>query len=447
MTGGIEGINRGIDGVNTNQGGSHCGSGIVAERRHKIEAETRYLSVKVRRFLFDQSGLVVGVLASGLLAAVVCGCGGATKGADTSIGANSMGTITTVAGTGSFGYTGDGGSATQAELYQPTCAVLDSAGNIYIGDVTTNTVRKVAAGTEIISLYAGTHAPPFPADAPGGYSGDGGLAISAKMYGPTACALDTSGNLYVADVANNVIRKITASTGIITTVVGNGYAAGTSSGGFSGDGGLGTQAELNHPRGVLVDPAGDIFISDTGNQRVREVNGSTGMITTIAGNGTYGNSGNGGQGIAAMIAAPHQLAIDAAGNLYIANYADNIISKVNLSTGIITTVAGNGTMGDGYKVSGDGGLATQAQLAGPQGVVVDSAGNIYISDAGNQRVRKVTASTGIITTVVGTTVGYTGDGGPAAVAQLHNPEGLFIDAAGNLYIADAYNGVVRKVTP
>jgi trimeric autotransporter adhesin len=371
-------------------------------------------------------------IAGTILAIALCGC--------SVNNVTSIGTISTVAGTGAWGYSGDGGKATSAKLTQPTCVVLDSAGNLYIGDGATNTVRKVRAGTGIISAYAGNGTV--------GYGGDGGPAISASMYGPTACALDASGNLYVADEANNVIRKIMASTGIITTVAGNGFAAGSSGGGFSGDGGLATKAEINHPWGVLVDSAGDLFISDTGNQRVREVNGVTGIITTIAGNGTYGYSGSGGPATDAMIGNPEQLALDATGNLYIAEEGASVIAKLNLSTGIISAVAGTGTSGDGTeKILGDGGPATKAQLAEPQGVVLDAAGNIFISDGGHQRVRKVTASSGIITTVAGTDVGYSGDGGPAADAQLHNPEGLFFDASGDLYIADAYNSVVRKVTP
>jgi streptogramin lyase len=185
---------------------------------------------------------------------------------------------------------------------------------------------------------------------------------------------------------------------------------------------------------------------------VREVNAQTGVITTIAGNGTYGHSGSGGAATDAMIANPEQLALDSSSNLYIAEQGASIIAKVNLSTGIISTVAGNGTTGPGVTVTdsavkGDGGPATQAQLSSPQGVVLDSAGNIFIADSNNQRVRKVDASTGVITTVAGTTLGYSGNGGSAARAQLHNPWGLCFDASGNLYIADSDNAVVRKATP
>jgi trimeric autotransporter adhesin len=382
---------------------------------------------------------LIGFVVTGtLLTTGLCGCGD-----DSNIG-SSIGTITTVAGTGAWGYSGDGGLATAAQLNQPTCAVSDSAGNLYIGDVATYTVRKVEAATGIISLYAG--------NGTAAYSGDGGPAASASIYGPAACALDSAGNLYLADVGNNVIRKITASTGIITTVAGNGVGAGTATGGFSGDGGLATQAELKKPNGIAVDSDGNLFISDMDNQRVREVDAATGIITTIAGNGTYGYSGNGGAATSAMMGNPQQLALDGSGNLYIAEQGESVVVKVDLSTGIITTVAGDGTTGRDNgtatpTIVGDGGLATKAKLAQPQGVALDAAGNIFIADSNNGRVRKVTASTGIITTVVGSRIGYSGDGGPSNRARMHNPEGLFFDASGNLYIADSYNSVVRKVTP
>ncbi len=382
--------------------------------------------------------ILAGLAATGTLLAIgLCGCG------DSSSKSSDLGTITTVAGTGNYGYSGDGGLATTAQLNQPTCAVVDSAGNLYIGDVITYTVRKVEAQTGIITTYAGNGA--------AGYSGDNGPASSASMYGPSACALDSADNLYLADVGNNVIRKVAASSGIITTVAGNGFGAGAAKGGFSGDGGPAKAAELYQPYGVVVDTAGTIFISDYGNQRVRKVDAATGIITTIAGNGTYGYSGNSGPATSAMIANPEQLALDASGNLYIAEQGASVVTKVNLSTGVISTIAGNGTVGPGNgtenpKVSGDGGLATKAQLAQPQGVALDAAGNVFISDSNNQRVRMVSASTGIITTVVGTTIGYAGDGGASNHAKVHNPEGLFFDASGNLYLADSYNSVVRKVT-
>jgi hypothetical protein len=363
--------------------------------------------------------LVVGLTAGVVAAGAMTGCSGGSNGNGTS--------ISTVAGTGTAGNSGNGGLATAATLGQPTCVAMDSAGNMYIGDSQFNMVRKVTAATGIISAYAGV------STAIPGYAGDGRLATNASLYGPSGCVLDSAGNLYISDEANNVVRKVTASTGIISTVVGNGDEAGTAFGGSNGDGGLAIHAELNHPWGLAMDSAGDLFIADTGNYRIQEVNASTGIITTVASLHSGAN--------------PEGLALDGAGNLYIAEQGDpSDVVKLNLSTGALTVVAGNGTIGTGGSVVGDGGVATSAVLAEPEGVALDATGNIFISDTGNQRVREVTASTGIIKSVVGTTSGYSGDGGTATHAKLHNPGQILFDAAGELYIADTDNGAVRKVT-
>jgi N-acetylneuraminic acid mutarotase len=270
-----------------------------------------------------------------------------------------------------------------------------------------------------------------------GYSGDGGPAASAEFSSPTGVAVDSSGNLYIVDADNNRIRKVTASTGIITTVAGNGTA------GYSGDGGAATSAELDTPFGVAVDASGNLYIVDVNNDRIRKVTASTGIITTVAGNGTWGYSGDGGTATSAELFSPFGVAVDASGNLYIADSGNNRIRKVTASTGIITTVAGNGT--GGY--TGDSGVATGAELNSPYGVAVDASGNIYIVDSGNNRIRKVTASTGVITTMAGNgTAGYSGDSGAGTSAELNSPFGVAVDASGNLYIADTYNLVIRKVT-
>ena len=216
-------------------------------------------------------------------------------------------------------------------------------------------------------------------------------------------AVDASGNLYIADTGNNRIRKVSA-TGIITTVAGNGSA------GYSGDGGPATSAQLDGPEGVAVDGSGNLYIADTCNNRIRKVS-ATGIITTVAGNGSAGYSGDGGPATSAQLSLPAGVAVDGSGNLYIADSGNNRIRKVS-ATGIITTVAGNGSPG----YSGDGGPATSAQLNQPAGVAVDASGNLYIADSSNNRIRKVSA-TGIITTVAGNGFdGYSGDGGPATSA-------------------------------
>ena len=208
-----------------------------------------------------------------------------------------------------------------------------------------------------------------------------------------------------------------------------------------GDGGAATAAALMNPGGVAVDAAGTLYIADTDNNRIRKVT-TAGVITTVAGNGLAGAGGDGGQAVFASLHSPHGVAVDAAGNLYIADTDNNRIRKVT-PAGIITTVAGTGISGH----SGDGGPATAARLNYPVGVAVDAAGNLYIADTGNSRIRKVTPA-GVITTLAGTGIGgYSGDGGPATAAQLKYPFGVAVDAAGNLYIADSGNNSIRKVTP
>ena len=327
----------------------------------------------------------------------------------------SGGTITTVAGNGTGGFSGDGGPATSATLYDPNFAVLDEAGNLYIADYYNQRIRKVSSGT--ITTVAG--------NGTAGFSGDGGPATSAALYYPSGIAPDPAGNLYIADLYNHRIRKV--SDGTITTIAGTGTAS------FSGDGGPAISAALSYPDGVALDSAGNLYISDSGNNRIRKVSGGT--ITTVAGNGTSGSSGDGGP---ATIASIHNLAgvaLDAAGNVFITEYSR--VRKV--SGGTITTVAGNGTSG----YSGDGGPATSAAVDA-FGVALDAAGNLYIADALYNLIRKV--SGGTITTVAGTGVlGFSGDGGPAATAAFDNPHGVAIDTVGNLYIADTGNNRIREV--
>jgi hypothetical protein len=264
------------------------------------------------------------------------------------------------------------------------------------------------------------------------FSGDGGPATNAALYFATDVGLDAAGNLYIADYDNYRIRKVSTS-GVITTVVGNGTF------GFSGDGGPATAASFRDPRYIAVDTAGNIYISDRTSYRVRKVS-TSGIITTVAGNGTPGFSGDGGPATSATIDA-FAVAVDSAGNLYIADANNQRIRKVN-AAGTITTIAGNGTAG----YTGDGGPATSARINYPWGIGVDAAGNVYFVDSSNSRVRKV-STTGIITTVAGGGVEFPGDGGPATSANLPFITELTADAAGNLYIAEAGStNLVRKVS-
>src|SRR5438093_82347 len=267
-----------------------------------------------------------------------------------------------------------------------------------------------------------------------GFSGDGGPAAAAQLNTPVGMALDPAGNLYIADITNNRIRKVT-SGGTISTYAGSG------SFGFSGDGGPATDAQLGVPVGVALDPAGNLYIADHDNGRIRKVT-SGGTISTYAGSGSRGLSGDGGPATAAQLYSPHGVALDTAGNLYI---ADSTSIRNVTPGGTISTYAGTGTPG----LSGPGGPATAAQLDVPVGVAVDPAGNLYIADSGSSRIRKVGPG-GTISTYAGGgggTPGFLGDGGPATAAYLNNPVGVTLDPAGNLYIADTDNTRIRKVTP
>jgi sugar lactone lactonase YvrE len=345
------------------------------------------------------------------------------------------GTIVTVAGTGTPGYSGDNGPATQALLNGPSALALDAAGNLYIADAANFRVRKVSPDGTIITV-AGTGIP--------GFSGDGGKATAAQLNRAEYVAVDPAGDLFIGDVFNHRVRKVTRD-GIITTYAGSGPVEQTSDpgipqyGGFSGDNGLATLARLNGPHGLAVDAHGNLFLGDYYNHRVRKVDAVTGIITTVAGNGSSDSSGDGGLATKAGM-FPFDLAIDARGDLFIADnpiFSDLTtyrVRKVDAVTGMITTVAG--TVEAGF--SGDGGPATAAMLAHPASLAVDSAGDLFIADWDNYRVRKVEAPTGNISTVAG--IGqndYSGDGGLATDTGLRGPEGLAIDARGDLLISDS----------
>jgi sugar lactone lactonase YvrE len=342
--------------------------------------------------------------------------------------------ITSVAGTGSSGYSGDNGPASQAQLNHPLGLAFDAAGNLFIAlgnfDARNHRVRRVDAVTGIITTVAGAGQP--------GFSGDGGKATDAQLNRPFSVVVDGVGNLFIAEVNNHRVRKVTPD-GIITTYAGSGPvdildadrpSVDPQHGGFSGDHGPATGARLNFPTYLAVDSLGNLFISDCHNHRVRKVT-PDGIITTVAGTGQPGFSGDSGPAIRAQLHHPLGLALDAAGNLFVADPFNKRVRKVS-PDGMITTVAGTGKSG----FSGDGGKATDARL-GPGGVAVDSAGNLFVADSENYRVRKVSPE-GIITTVAG--IGrkpYTGDSRRATETGLRGPGGLAIDPLGNLLISDS----------
>ncbi len=337
--------------------------------------------------------------------------------------------ISTIAGNGTTGFNGDGAAATSAGLYYPNDVAIDSSGNIYIADTFNYRIRKLSIDTGIISTVAGIST--------SGFSGDGLLATASEINAPYGVSVDDSGNIYIADTYNHRIRRVDAVTGSITTVAGNGSAA------FSGDGGPATSASLNNPRKVIVDKGGNIYIADTNNNRIRMVDASSGIITTVAGNGSGAFAGDGGAATSASIYWPYSVAIDNSGNLYIADYSNMRIRKVEKATGIISTVAGKG--GTGYiTFSGEGGPATSASIGTPYGVTVDVVGNIYL--AASYRILKVDTVTGILNTVAGSgLVGFSGDGGLATTADLDGPSGIAIDTAGSVYFADTRNHRIRKI--
>jgi hypothetical protein len=339
--------------------------------------------------------------------------------------------IFTIAGMhANMGYTGDGGLADTAKIESPSDVVVDALGNTYIADNGIGVVRMInTAG--IISTYAGTGGY--------GYTGDGGAATAATFKNVRGLALDAIGNLYISDGGNGAIRMVTQSTGVITTFAG---------GGSGGDGAAAYGAYINMPWGICFDNTGNLYIAEYGANHIRMVN-TMGIINTVAGSATFGSMGDGGLATNAEIYNPTDVACDAAGNFYIADQGNNRVRVV--SGGIINNFAGDPNNASGF--SGDGAAATAARLNAPMGISFDAAGNLYIADQNNNRIRKVTQSTGFISTICGTSMGggYNGDAINASTAQLNFPVQVTAVSAGtsgalNLYVCDQGNNSVREIT-
>jgi sugar lactone lactonase YvrE len=334
------------------------------------------------------------------------------------------GVAETFAGNGIAGFGGDGGRATAAKINLPTGVVVDSSSNVIFSDTGNNRIRRVTPAG-LISTIAGTGTP--------GFSGDGGPAIAAELNQPTGLALDGTGNLYISDRNNQRVREID-TLGNIHTVAGNGAA------GFAGDGGPATSASINNANGVYVDRVGNLYIADTLNLRVRMVN-TEGTITTIAGSGLPGCTGDGGLATSARISELTAVTIHD-GNLIISNAGCDLIRQVNLTTNIITTIAGSLTSWGFGGFDGNGHTALASVFLGPTGVLYDRAGNLLIVDSYNDQVRKVDNTRQIVTALFG---GYIGDGKASTSSALNGQEDITFDSRGNLYIADTSNNRVRRV--
>jgi sugar lactone lactonase YvrE len=338
-------------------------------------------------------------------------------------------TISTIAGTGTGGFNGDGITATTAQLDSPSGVFVDAFGNVYIADRDNHRIRKISALTGLISTIAGTGT--------GGFNGDGVAATAARINSPFGVTTDSSGNVYIADTNNSRIRKVSAGTGLISTIAGTGVP------GYNVDGIAATTAKLSFPYGVSVDSTGNVYIADTYNSRIRKVSAGTGLISTIAGTGTQGYNGDGIAATTANLNYPSGVTVDSSGNVYIADTNNSRIRKVSAGTGLISTIAGTGTA----RYNGDGINATTAQINYPEGIFADSYGNVYIADSNNRRIRKVSAVTGAISTIAGTGMfGYNDDGIAATTANLSVPYDVSVDLSGNLYISDDYDQRIRKVT-
>ncbi len=354
------------------------------------------------------------------------------------------GLISTIAGGDSQGFAGDNGPATDALLGRPQSVTVNGNGGfIVIADTRNNRVRRVRRRNDSIRTLAG--------NGEARIIGDDGPATAAGLYLPSDLAFDLSGNLVVADNSNHRVRSIDAGSGTITSIAGGGdegLRAGRGSGGYGGDDGPALDASLDEPYGVLIDGAGNVVIVDSRNNRIREIDRATGNIRTIAGTGGQGDSGDGDQAAEAEILAPRGIAADSAGHLYFTDTENNRVRRIDRDTGVITTLAGDGQRG----FSGDGGLGIAASLDRPRGLDFDVDDNLFIADVFNHRIRRVDAVTGVITTIAGSgTVGqgaggFSGDGGLATESELNLPIDVTVDTAGNLWIADLFNNRVRRVS-
>jgi streptogramin lyase len=340
------------------------------------------------------------------------------------LAAQAAGVISSPVGTGAPGYTGDGGPAKAATLNQPFHCSHDRAGNFYVADTANHCIRKVDP-QGVITTVAG--------NGQKGYSGDGGPATQATLNEPYGVLPDRDGHLFIVERLNPVVRRVDARTGVITTYAGTGVK------GYSGDGGPANQAMLREPNALDFDPQGNLYIADVSDNRIRRVDAKTGIISTVSGTGRREFTGDGGPAAQAGIQGARGVAFNRAGDMFVCEREGNRIRRVDAKTGIIRTIAGTGTKG----YSGDGGPALAATFNGPKWVHVGPDGHVYVVDTENHCVRRIRQPEGTIETVAGGRAGPEGDGGPADKAGMGRPHGCWVDAAGNLYTADTNNHRIR----
>jgi hypothetical protein len=339
-------------------------------------------------------------------------------------------TITTLAGTGRPGFSGDGGPAAQARLNMPFDVAFDAAGHLYFSDTFNHRIRRVDARTGTITTVAGRGTK--------GFSGDGGPATRAELDEPYGVAIDRDGTFYFADRLNRRVRRVDGKSGVIATVAGDGSKS------FSGDGGPAAKAGLVEPNGVALDGRGHLYIADVADHRVRVVDLDSGLIRTFAGNGRGRHDGDGGPAASASIFGARAVEVGPDGTVYILEREGHSLRTVEPKTGVITTVAGSGKKG----YSGDGGPARSATFNGPKELAIDETGNIFVVDTENHAIRRIDVRTRMITTLAGNgTLGGRGDGGPATAAQLDRPHGVAIGPGGRVIIGDTGNHRLRQVAP
>ena len=335
-------------------------------------------------------------------------------------------TLQNFAGNGAKGSAGDGGLATAAQLSDPGGIARGPDGALYICDTANHRIRKVTPDGRIATI-AGT--------GEAGWSGDGGSATAAKLHEPYEVRFDRAGNIYWVERASYSVRRLDPKTGIIITIAGNGTP------GFSGDGGPATTAQFNDPHSIGFDRAGDLYIADVKNNRIRKLAMKTRLITTLAGNGKAGATPDGAPFSGAPLAGPRALDFDREGNLWVALREGNVVLKLDLASGIVHRIAGTGQKG----FTGDGGPALTATLNGPKGIAVGPDGRVFVADTENHVIRAIDPKSGTIALIAGT--GKSGDGpvGDPLTCALKRPHGIFVDADGAVYIGDTETYHIRVI--